>query len=135
MTRAKPVPETVKVHVPFRLVKRGGRKEMVMPERDISPSNKDLVEALAQAFRWRRMLDDGEITTLSDIALHERLALSWVSRMLRLTMLSPKLIEAILDGTFGELFSVSKLTANLPADWNVQEEMFGIAACRVKESV
>jgi hypothetical protein len=32
MTRAKPVPETVTVHIPFRLVKRGGRKEMQIPD-------------------------------------------------------------------------------------------------------
>ena len=34
MTRAKPVPETVTVHIPFHIVKRGGRKEMQLPEGD-----------------------------------------------------------------------------------------------------
>ncbi len=38
MTRAKPVPETVTVHVPFRLAKRRGRKEMQLPERASSQS-------------------------------------------------------------------------------------------------
>ena len=31
MTRATPIPETVTLHVPFRIVKRGGRKEMQLP--------------------------------------------------------------------------------------------------------
>ena len=32
MTRATPIPETITLHVPFRIVKRGGRKEMQLPE-------------------------------------------------------------------------------------------------------
>ena len=32
MTRATPIPDTVTIHVPFRLVKRGGRKEMQLPD-------------------------------------------------------------------------------------------------------
>ena len=57
MTRITPVPETVTIHVPFRLVKRGGRKEMVMPngaEQARKPGT-TLVKALARAFRWKRM--------------------------------------------------------------------------------
>ncbi len=59
MTRAKPVPETVTVHIPFRLVKRGGRKEMQLPEGTSSKRKMDntLVKALARAFRWKHMLE------------------------------------------------------------------------------
>jgi len=56
MTRAKAISDTVTVHIPFRLVKRGGRKEMQMPYGAPSQRKMDntLVKALARAFRWKR---------------------------------------------------------------------------------
>lgn len=61
MTRGTPIPDTVTLQVPFRIVKRGGRKEMQMPEGVEHPRRTDstLVKALARAFRWKRMLESG----------------------------------------------------------------------------
>ena len=100
MTRAKPVPDTVTLHVPFRVVKRGGRKEMQLPEGAAQPRRTDstLVKALARAFRWRRMLDSGEFGTIADLAKREGIAPSYMTRILRLTLLAPDIVEAILEG-------------------------------------
>ena len=57
-----------------------------------------MVRALARALRWRKLLDAGEYATLEDLAQAKRLAPSYVSPMLRLTLLAPDLVEAILDG-------------------------------------
>jgi uncharacterized protein YerC len=57
-----------------------------------------MVKALAQAFRWRRMLDEGVCATLEDLAQAKGVAPSYVSRVLRLTLLAPQIVEAILDG-------------------------------------
>jgi hypothetical protein len=60
VTRATLTPETVTLHVPFRVVKRGGRKEMQMPEGahgNRGRADSTLVKALARAFRWKRMLE------------------------------------------------------------------------------
>ena len=99
MTRAKPVPETVIVHIPFRLVKRGGRKEMQMPEGASSTRKMDntLIKALARAFRWKRMLESGEFTTIAELAEREGIAPSYMTRVLRLTLLAPDIVETILD--------------------------------------
>ncbi len=82
MTRAKPIPETVTVHIPFRLVKRGGRKEMQLPDGASSQRKMDntLVKAMARAFRWQRMLEDGDFATISELAEHEGIAASYLSR-------------------------------------------------------
>ena len=58
MTRGAPIPETVTLHVPFRIVKRGGRKEMQLPDgaARLRRTDSTLVKALARAFRWKRML-------------------------------------------------------------------------------
>ena len=96
MIRAKPVPETVTVHIPFRLVKRGGRKEMHMPDGASSHRKMDntLVKALARAFRWKRMLELGEFATIAELAQREAIAPSYMTRAMRLTLLSPDIVDA-----------------------------------------
>ncbi|HCX34221.1 MAG TPA: hypothetical protein DHV08_12185 [Rhodocyclaceae bacterium] len=122
MTRVRPIPETITVHVPFRLVKRGGRKEMVMPT-DVSPQRKTdntLFKALARAFRWKRMLESGEFTTIAELAKREEIAPSYMTRVLRLTLLAPEIVEAILDGRQGPEVTLARLLEPLPADWRSQ---------------
>jgi hypothetical protein len=86
MTRGAPIPETVTLHVQFRIVKRGGRKELQLPGGAVQPRRTDctLVKALARAFRWKRMLESGEFATIADLAAHEAIAPSYMTRVLRL---------------------------------------------------
>ena len=65
MTGGALTPDTVTLHVPFRVVKRGGRKEMQLPDGATQPRRTDntLGKALARAFRWKRMLELGEFGT------------------------------------------------------------------------
>ena len=57
-----------------------------------------MVKALARAFRWRKMLDTGVHATLEDLARAKGVTPSYASRVLRLMLLAPKIVEAILDG-------------------------------------
>jgi hypothetical protein len=124
MTRAKPVPETVTVHIPFRLVKRGGRKEMHLPDgvRSDRKADNTLVKALARAFRWKRMLESGELATIGELAEREGIAVSYLTRVLRLTLLAPDIVEAILDGTQEPDRTLSQLLEPLPTDWQSQRD-------------
>lgn len=126
MTRAKPVPETVTVHVPFRLVKRGGRKEMQRPDGASGHSKMDntLVKALARAFRWKRMLESGEFTTIAELAEREGIAPSYMTRVLRLTLLAPDIVEAILDGKQGPVVTLARLLEPFPIVWAEQPAHF-----------
>jgi hypothetical protein len=103
MTRATPMPDVITIQVPFRVVKRGGRKEMRLPDGAAQPSRTDntLVKALARAFRWKRMLGSGEFSTIAELAEREGIAPSYMTRVLRLTLLAPDIVEAILDGAQG----------------------------------
>lgn len=56
-----------------------------------------LVKALARAFRWKRMLDSGEFATIAELAACEGIAPSYMTRILRMTLLAPDIVEAILD--------------------------------------
>ena len=130
MTRAKAVPETVTVHVPFRLVKRGGRKEMQLPDGASSQRKMDntLLKALARAFRWKRMLDSEEFTTIAELAEHEGIAPSYLTRVLRLTLLAPDIVEAILDGKQGQEMTLSRMLEPFAEEWAEQPEHFGQTA-------
>ena len=122
MTRATAVPETVTIHVPFRIVKRGGRKEMQLPEGGTLPARADstLVKALARAFRWKRMLESGEFATIAELAEREGIAPSYMTRVLRLTLLAPDIVEAILDGKHGPAVTLVRLMEPLSLEWAAQ---------------
>ncbi|PWJ13841.1 hypothetical protein [Jannaschia seohaensis] len=127
MTRGAPIPETVTLHVPFRIVKRGGRKEMQMPEGAAHPRRTDntLVKALARAFRWKRMLASGEFATIGELAEREGIARSYMTRVLRLTLLAPDIVEAILDGRQGPKVTLARVLEPFPVEWAMQSGPFG----------
>lgn len=124
MTRGAAIPETVTLHIPFHVVKRGGRKEMHLPEGAAQPRKTDntLVKALARAFRWKRMLESGEFSTIAELAEREDIAPSYMTRVLRLTLLAPDIVEAILDGKPGPNGTLARLLAPFPVDWQQQLE-------------
>ena len=123
MTRAKAIPETITIHVPFRIVKRGGRKEMIMPPGASAQRKTDgtLVKALARAFRWMRMLESGEYTTISELAKGESIALSYLTRVLRLTLLAPDIVDAILGGRQGPEVTLARVMEPFPVEWEEQD--------------
>ena len=128
MTRATPIPETVTLHVPFRVVKRGGRKEMVLPEGATQSRKADntLVKALARAFRWKRMLESGEFATIAELAEREGIAPSYMTRVLRLTLLAPDIIEGILDGKQGPEVTLAQVLEPFPLTWQHQALHFSL---------
>ncbi|MGN6549289.1 MAG: hypothetical protein ACTHJ3_05285 [Pararhizobium sp.] len=122
MTRAAPTPETVTLHVPFRVAKRGGRKEMQLPPGAPARHQIDntLIKALARAFRWKRMLEAGEFATIAELAEREGIASSYMARVLRLTLLAPDIVETILDGKHGPEVTLARVLEPFPAEWSEQ---------------
>jgi hypothetical protein len=119
--------DVVTLQVPFRFVKRGGRKEMVMPAgasaKRAQPDN-TVVKALARAFRWRKMLESGEFATIGDLAAQEKIAPSYMTRVMRLTLLAPRIVEEVLDGTLGPEMTLARLLGAFPTEWSDQEARF-----------
>ena len=122
MTRTFHVPDTVTLCLPFRVVKRGGRKEMVLPEGAEQARKPDntLIKALARAFRWKRMLNSGEFATIAELAEREGIAPSYMTRVLRLTLLSPDIVEAILDGKQVRGLALATALEPFPMLWESQ---------------
>jgi hypothetical protein len=122
---------TLVVRIPMRFQRRGGRKRIVTPDGGaIVPTSKPqpdgtLVKALARAWRWQRMLDDGAYATVSEIGDIENISKSYISRILRLALLAPDIVEAILAGTQDQAVMLEQLERPLPLSWEEQRQMLG----------
>lgn len=123
--RAVPAFDTLTLQVPFRVIKRGGRKEIVLPAGAVEPRRTDstLVRALGRAFRWKRLLDSGACLTIAEVAERDGVAMSYVSRMMQLTLLAPDLVEAILEGRQGPEVTLVRLLQPLPVEWDEQRDL------------
>jgi ParB-like chromosome segregation protein Spo0J len=113
--------EAITLFIPLTFPRRGGRKAVVAPDgAEVTPLpqvDTALVRALARAFRWQRMLDEGVHATLAELAAAERVSRSHVSRLLRLTLLAPEIVEAVLDGRQAEAMRLEKLLGGFPVEW------------------
>ena len=118
---------TIVVHVPFTIRKYGGHKQIITPDGTPVASEKSrvdnvLVKALARAFRWKKMLESGQFATITELAKHEKLAFSYMTRVLRLSLLAPDIIEMILDGRQPPEMTLAKLMEPFPVEWEGQRE-------------
>lgn len=98
-------PNIVSVFVPFKLTKRGGRKEMILPPaNELSRPRHDntVLKALARAFRWKRMLEEDSYASITELAEQEKIGMSYLTRVMRMTLLAPDIINAILEGRQGD---------------------------------
>jgi hypothetical protein len=118
-----------------------GRKLVLTAEGNAieGPANVDitLVKALARAFRWRRMIETGRHATVAELAAAEKINPSYVSRVLRLTLLSPAMVEAILSGRQPEGVTLPGLLEPFPVEWERQETSGSTSApsvCTVRRS-
>ena len=118
-----PEVEILTIRIPIRLQRRGGRKRIVAPDgseiaRPTKPQpDGTLVKALARAWRWQRMLDEGIYATVSEIGEAEKISKSYVSRILRLALLAPDIVDAILAGRTDQGMIPQQLERPLPASW------------------
>jgi hypothetical protein len=118
--------QTTTITVPFTIRKRGGRKLILTPDgTPASPPTRSrpdgaLLKALARGFRWQKMLREGEYQTLEEIAEAENINPSYVSRLLRMTLLAPEIVEAILAGSHPAGLTRAKAMQPFPMEWTNQ---------------
>lgn len=113
---------TLTVVIRLSVKQRGGRKAMVTPGVLMLDARQDvtLIKAVARAFRWRRMLEGEHFATIQELAAAEKINSSYVSRVLRLTLLAPDIVQAILDGRQPEGMTLPELMSSFPVEWHPQ---------------
>jgi hypothetical protein len=118
--------EAISIRIPMTFKKRGGRRIIVRPDgTNANPipaatTDRSMVKAIARAFRWQRLLEDGTYKCLDDIAKAERIGASFVSRIIRLSLLSPNIVDAILEGRQPAHLTLKTLMKPFPMDWGKQ---------------
>jgi hypothetical protein len=119
---------TISVHIPISMRHQGGRKQVVTPAGatpwiPIPPRvNNTLVKAIVRAHRWRDMLESGNYATVRDLAKAETIDEVYLGRVLRLTLLAPKIVEAILEGKHPATLELDDLLKQFPIEWEQQRE-------------
>ncbi len=116
-------PNTITVTIPLRLSRRGGRKTVISPVPYEPPPPKydnAIIKALARAHRWRRLIESGHYSSITDLAKSEKVNQSYACRLLRLTLLAPEIVEAILDGAHSHKVQLNRIVGPLPIDWGSQ---------------
>ena len=123
---------SVIVRVPITIRKRGGRSLVVSPDGTVGALppprariDSTLIKAVARAYRWKRMLDDGRYGSVGDLATAEKLDRGYLGRILMLTLLSPDIVEAVLDGRQPVELGVHVLREGVPVEWGEQRGALG----------
>src|SRR3981189_1947061 len=117
---------TITVRIPITLRHQGGRKQIVTPAGAApwipAPPRIDntVVKAIVRAFRWRDMLESGDYATVRDLAKSEAIDESYLGRVLRLTLLAPKIVEDILEGKQPAILQLAELVKQFPIDADLQ---------------
>ncbi len=113
----------------------GGRKTIVAPEesgflpqRSNNAADSSLIKALSRAWRWQQLLDEGACSSIAEMADKEGINRSYLSRMIRLSLLAPDIVEAILNGTQPATLQLADLEVPFSIDWEQQRAAFGFSA-------
>ena len=116
----------ITVRVQLKIRRRPGRKTMVslgagQDGRSIATkADPALVKALARAFRYQKLLDDGRYASISEMSAGERIERGYLGTLLRLTLLAPELVEAILIGRQPEGVTLPRLLEGVSSGWGEQ---------------
>jgi hypothetical protein len=122
------------VSIPISIRHQGGRKQVITPAHTPpwtpAPARVDnaTVKAIVRAHRWRSMLESKLFSTVRELAESENINESYLGRVLRLTLLSPAIIEAILAGQLCAHLELADLLRSFPVEWDKQLSFFGCPA-------
>jgi len=127
----------LETYIPWKLVKRTVRRKVITPidspnafeaeaeyemKNRTAAQNTPLLRALGLAHHWQQLLDVGKVGSVGDIAVLEGVNVTHVRRLLRLVLLAPNVIEAILSGKAKTVNLESLLRQSLPIYWQAQTD-------------
>jgi hypothetical protein len=133
--------DVISVDLPMTFKRRGGRKVIVLPDgtqgnpAPLATIDSTMIKAIARAFRWQRLLENGTYGCLEEIARAEKIGASFVSRIIQLALLAPDIVEAILAGKQPASLTLKDLMAPFPVEWSGQRLQFGVGGGGVSASL
>jgi len=120
----------IQIFVPMKIRKRGGAAMMIVPQGQVAQKNsfdEKLINAFAKAYQWKTTIEDegNNLNSISDIARNDNISNSHATKIYRLNFISPKIVEAIVNGTAPRDLRLQDIFAKkAPEIWQEQEEMW-----------
>lgn len=118
--------DVISIEIPMAFKKRGGRKVIVLPDGShghpmpAATIDNTMIKAIARAFRWQKLLENGTYSCIDDIAKGERICASFVGKVFRLSLLAPGIVAEIIDGTHPATLTLKDLMKPFPVEWEQQ---------------
>jgi len=126
------------IKIPMRFHRQGGRRMVVLPEHETArkkpdgPSGDPMVNAIAKAHRWKKMLEADGAMTIRQLAEKEGVDKSLMARTLRLNNLAPDIVEAILNGHKPDTLNLGNFRETIPLSWQEQREKWGFTPAHLE---
>ena len=128
--------EILTIHIPITFKRRGGRKLVLSPDgRPLDPRptgapdvDDTLRAGIVKAFRWRRRIETGQASSITDLAEQEKVTDPYVSRLLSLTCLAPDIIAAVFDGCQPRGLTLNHMRKKVPESWDEQRILWEFPA-------
>jgi len=126
--------DTLHIRIPMQFSRRSSRKMIVGPdgktisemiEAEADNTDYTFISALGKAFSWQRMLDEGKYQTPKELAEKEKVEVTHMYRVMRLTLLAPDIIEAVLNGKQPRTLTLQNVVRGFPISWQEQRKVFG----------
>ncbi len=122
--------DDVVVRVPVRIQVRHGMHRIAMlgvePVTSFAQPDHTLVKAIVRANAWLKMILDGEVRSVHELARATKHDHGYVRRILRLAFLAPHLVTEVLESmTSTRLKLAAFLEGDIPINWSDQLSTFG----------
>ncbi len=116
--------ETIRVVIPLSIRKRNGRPKILPPDdhcaREGRTHDPHVLRAVARAWKWRRQIESGAVSTIQDIAEAENVSDRFVGRMIRLAYLAPSVLEALVIARRPLAIPINNLMTVAELPWDGQ---------------
>jgi site-specific DNA recombinase len=125
---SSPAPTTL--HLPWTPTSASARKGITWKpsaQANLDPATSEaLLIAIARARSWMNDLTEGRVNSFEAIARSENKVERHIRRLIPLAFVSPRIVEAIANGSAPADLTVTSLTSALPRSWSKQEKRYGI---------
>jgi len=126
--------KTLSIFVPMKIKKRGGAAMIILPkniqeEKSYKNYDEKMMQAFAKAYKWKLMIKEGKVKSLSEICKKENVGSSYASRIYRLNLVAPKIVKTVLEGTQPRTLLLQDFMGKaIPDLWQEQLEVYGFKA-------
>ena len=114
---------TLRVTIPVSFVTQSGRTRIHSENYEhLQNCHSTLVANIARGFYWQSLIDDGKYENMKELAKALGLENGAVTKVVRLTLLSPKIIHKIIIGDI--TINSNILREKIPLLWKDQEKLY-----------